>query len=230
MACIAWALIDSHAQRKRETADKLLWINLFIEASKHLLFHFILTLWACLFPFIIMAHNGWKEKECWGHQWNHILWNNFLHQLMTPILALLFFFILPRLEISCEEEIISFIRCDIAFFFSFHLCADNIPFICLLARTPFLLICQETKGMSAHDEREERISYSKKIPIQSLASLFSFLLCQWLIRLEFFFERKWFSGHVGLIIVFLLFLYIEPNIMTAWTNSTSISLPHELSF
>ena len=30
---------------------------------------------------------------------------------------------------------------------------------------------------------------SKKIPIQSLASLFSFLLCQWLIRLEFFYRK-----------------------------------------
>ena len=29
----------------------------------------------------------------------------------------------------------------------------------------------------------------KKIPIQSLASLFSFLLCQWLIRLEFFYRK-----------------------------------------
>ena len=26
-------------------------------------FHFILTLWASLFPFLLMAHNGWKERE-----------------------------------------------------------------------------------------------------------------------------------------------------------------------
>ena len=31
--------------------------------------------------------------------------------------------------------------------------------------------------------------FLKKIPIQSLASLFSFLLCQWLIRLEFFYRK-----------------------------------------